>query len=499
MTKIRMRALVTVSAILGAWSAAPAVAQTTPSAPIAFAAWDVPDDPLDRDIFVLDPNASPAVAVNLTGDHPDDPPDENPSWSPDGSRIAFDSFRATNQPTIHVMNADGSGITQISSTPCCDRDFQPAWSPDGSRIAFVSTRDGDGEYELYVMGAEGELVGPPAVRLTNDPEPPFGQGINDSQPTWSPDSSRIAFLANGRGADADSCDLFVVDAVDADGDGFGDNLDRVTFDDSDNCDPFDDVNPAWSPNSDLIAFDSVRNGDKDVWVVNAADPTDIRNVTDNPGYDGQPSWSPAGDEILFVSSRSGADELWSAPVPPPASPRTAGDSKAGRALRATQVTDSSGIDESQPDWAGDPTLPRPDVLIRADGDSAWTGDGVYTANADFQVRTARVRPGDRARFRIKAENDAAVTDSLTLSGPGGSPGFRVRYFAAGAEATDEVMSGAYSTGPLALGEAAALIVKVRARDGAAPDAVQAIRVRAISASDGSRRDAVKARVVVRVP
>ena len=289
--------------LVGGATALPATAQTGPGGLIAFAAWDEPNDPLDRDVFVLDP-ATPDAAVNLTGDEPSDPPDENPYWSPDGSQIAFDSFLATNQPTIHVMNADGSGITQISSTPCCDRDFQPDWSPDGERIAFVSTRDGDGEYEIFVMNDEGELVGPPATRLTNDPMPPFGQGISDSQPTWSPDSSRLAFMSNGRGADADSCDLFAMDAADGDGDGVGDNLTRMTFDDGFNCDHFDDMNPSWSPNSSLIAFDSPRSGDFEVWVVDAANPSDIRNVTDNPGYDGQPTWSADGTEIIFVSSRS---------------------------------------------------------------------------------------------------------------------------------------------------------------------------------------------------
>jgi Tol biopolymer transport system component len=201
------------SAVLGPH---PADAQAVPSSPIAFAAWDEPEDPLDRDIFVFDP-ATAAPPVNLTGDDPTQPADENPSWSPDGSRIAFDSSRSTNQQTIHVMDANGGNITQISSTPCCESDFQPAWSPDGNRIAFVSTRDGDGEYEIYVMGAEGEFAGPPAVRLTNDPAPEFGQRINDSQPTWSPDSSRLAFLANGRGADADSCDLYAMPTATATG------------------------------------------------------------------------------------------------------------------------------------------------------------------------------------------------------------------------------------------------------------------------------------------
>jgi uncharacterized repeat protein (TIGR02543 family) len=355
---MRRSPMLTVCAIASALLAGistgrPAAAQVPgPSGLITFAAWDEPNDALDRDIFVMDPANPDTPPTNLTGDHPEQPADENPDWSPDGAQIAFDSSLATNQPTIHVMNADGSGITQISATPCCDRDFQPAWSPDGQRIAFVSTRDGDGEYEIYVMNDEGEFAGPPATRLTNDPPPDFGQGKSDSQPTWSPDSQRLAFLSNGRGGDPDSCDLFVMNAVDSDGDGFGDNLTRITFDDGFNCSHFEDVSPAWSPDSSLVAFSSYRSGNSEIWVVNADDPTDVRQVTDDPAFDGFPGWSPDGTEILFTSSRSGNDELWSAPVPPPAG---AGPSIAAvpHVPVATRLTNTSLIDEQQADWTGE--------------------------------------------------------------------------------------------------------------------------------------------------
>ena len=65
-------------------------------------------------------------------------------------RIAFNSERDGNTE-VYVMNADGSGVTNLTTSPSIDG--LPGWSPDGSRIAFVSNRDGD--FEIYVMDADG--------------------------------------------------------------------------------------------------------------------------------------------------------------------------------------------------------------------------------------------------------------------------------------------------------------------------------------------------------
>ncbi len=73
-----------------------------------------------------------------------------PSWSPDGSRIAFTSSRDGNDE-IYVMNADGSALTRLTNNSATD--IEPAWSPDGSRIAFV--RGSGPSSELYVMNADG--------------------------------------------------------------------------------------------------------------------------------------------------------------------------------------------------------------------------------------------------------------------------------------------------------------------------------------------------------
>jgi hypothetical protein len=138
-----------------------------------------------------------------------------------------------------------------------------------------------------------------------------------------------------------------MDSRDLDADGFGDNMTRLTFDDSFNCDSFEDVSPQWSPNSSLIAFTSVRSGYFDIWVVNAEDPSDLRNVTDTPeGYEDQPSWSPDGTQIIFRSSASGGYELYSLPVPP------SGDSRRQSIAEGpppVQLT-FDGSNKQHPDW-----------------------------------------------------------------------------------------------------------------------------------------------------
>ncbi len=96
--------------------------------------------------------------------------DSDAAWSPDGRRIAFVSDR-DGLGEIYVMNADGSGQTNLTNNPADDLD--PAWSPDGKRITFASERDGD--YEIYVMNADGSGQ----TRLTDNP-------AHDAGSHWSP-------------------------------------------------------------------------------------------------------------------------------------------------------------------------------------------------------------------------------------------------------------------------------------------------------------------------
>jgi WD40 repeat protein len=101
--------------------------------------------------------------------------DYEPSFSPDGSKIAFASTRDGNFQ-IYVMNADGSNQINLSNNLASER--HPSFSPDGSKIAFVSNRDGNNE--IYVMNADGSNQ----IRLTDNPASDFypGWGVLSTTP-----------------------------------------------------------------------------------------------------------------------------------------------------------------------------------------------------------------------------------------------------------------------------------------------------------------------------
>ena len=78
-------------------------------------------------------------------------PASDPVWSPDGRKIAF--VRLNTRLGVYVVNADGSGVRNLTPKPMGAAYTAPAWSPDGRKIAFASERDGNSE--IYLMNADG--------------------------------------------------------------------------------------------------------------------------------------------------------------------------------------------------------------------------------------------------------------------------------------------------------------------------------------------------------
>ena len=196
--------------------------------------------------------------------------DSNPSWSPDGKRIAFSSKRGDGG--IYVMDADGENIRLLTDRP--EIAIGPAWSPDGKQIAFYARPPGV-LGDIYVMDSDGNNI----RRLTIRPD-----GC-DLHPTWSPDGKQIAFAAGGR--QRVDFDIYVMDAD-------GGNIRPLTDDRA------SDNDPAWSPDGRQIAFRSSRAGGG-IYVMDA-NGKNVRRLTFFE-EDQHPAWSPAGKKIAFISLR----------------------------------------------------------------------------------------------------------------------------------------------------------------------------------------------------
>jgi Tol biopolymer transport system component/PKD repeat protein len=234
----------------------------------------------DLEIYVINADGSGETQLTNNAASVDD---VYPSWSPNGTKIAFASSREDGDQEIYVMNADGSNPTRLTNSP--GGDFSPSWSPDGTKIAFVSDRNAN--RDIYVMNAAD---GSDVKRLTNN-----AASDVDDQPSWSPDGTKIAFDSHRDG----NLDIYVMNAADGSGEK------RLTNN------PGDDGGASWSPDGTKIAFHSTRAWiAEDIYVMNAADGSGEKRLTDNDATDWSPSWSPDGEKIAFVSHRNGFGEIY---------------------------------------------------------------------------------------------------------------------------------------------------------------------------------------------
>jgi Tol biopolymer transport system component len=232
----------------------------------------------DLDIWTMDPNGR--RLANLTAASKGD--EAAPNWRADGRKIAFMSNRVTaanpeGDFEIFVMGTDGSHPVQLTSNGLDDED--PAWSPDGSRIAFQRDFDpieGEVDHDLFTMKADGT----DQRNLTNSPT------VQDREPNWSANGT-IALVSDRDG----DFEVFTMRPG-------GSNVRQLTFNDA------LEFRPNWSPDGRMIGFASDQDGDFEVFTMRA-DGTGQRNLTDGDAGDGLMAWSPDGRKIVFNSDRAG--------------------------------------------------------------------------------------------------------------------------------------------------------------------------------------------------
>lgn len=226
-----------------------------------------------------------------------------PSYSPDGRYIAFQSYSNRNRD-IWLAPLDGSPAFQLTKHIADDK--EPSWSPDGKSLVFASSRDGAVRSDIWVSSADGSE----ARRIT--------QLGTAQRPAWCEGGRSIVFDAEG----ANGRELWLL---------------RLASGEAERLPPTFASYPDCSPTSDSIVFQ--RYAGKNVAEVSLLSLADlsVRDFTTFEKRSGSPRWSPDGKKIAFISNRDGPQDLYVKQI------------SSGEMMR---LTNSDEV-ESRPAWSPD--------------------------------------------------------------------------------------------------------------------------------------------------
>ena len=215
-------------------------------------------------VYVIDADGTGLTRVTEVGSS-----NAFPSWSPDGTRVAFSSDREWARGTqggrvsgtwqIYVANADGSGESRLLDHPEDDR--SPVWSPDGTRIAFTASA---------LPGAPNAMR--PSVMVVNTDGSglqELAEGLNAGRPVWSPTGDSMLVTGHDE-------DIFLVDLAT----GSVRNLTES---------PGREVEAVFSPDGSRVAFTSNRGGTQDIYLVNV-DGSGLTRLTNDASHESELEW-----------------------------------------------------------------------------------------------------------------------------------------------------------------------------------------------------------------
>lgn len=224
------------------------------------------------DVFTVDPDGK-----RVTWLTDNDVRDGDPSWSGDGTRLAFESVRELGSE-VYVMNANGSGVKRLTRNGSAE-DRSTTWTRNNSKIVFHSGRDGN--FEVYSMNADGTGQ----TNLTRN-------DASDALPAVSPDGKKIAFNSDRDSGVGVLPDIYVMN-ID------GSDVKRIT------TSPGQEAGPAWSPDGKQIVYHAGLPTALGIFRMNA-DGTGVTRLTPlgDRSFNAFPVWSPDGKRIAWSSNRN---------------------------------------------------------------------------------------------------------------------------------------------------------------------------------------------------
>jgi Tol biopolymer transport system component len=258
----------------------------------------------DHEIFRM--NADGTGVRQLTTNKVDD---FGPVLSPDKTKVTYNSYgKQTSNPEgdfeIYLMNvSDGSGKKNLSNNGSDVFDYGPAFSPGGKKIAYTSNgkqaSNPEGDAEVYRMNA---LDGTSKKNLSNNGiEVPGAFPVDDGGPHFSPSGDKIVYVSGGEQASNKEGDdeIYRMNALDGTGKR---NL-------SNNGAGLADRSPVYSPDGSKVAYESYGiqtsnpEGDYEIYLMNVSDGSGKKNLSNNGNdvFDYDPAYSPGGKRLAYDS------------------------------------------------------------------------------------------------------------------------------------------------------------------------------------------------------